>query len=209
MSGPLVYLEYISRRPGRIARGSSTRWPGTGRPAGRATTPRTSCSPTSAARWRTGPEPEYLAFWYTPGQGLDRFDDWERIFRSGEADEFEEPFKIAARIERGGSYDPLFEPTPSRPSAPTSSTSTSRRARRATTSRAAYEERRDGASRADAQLRARPHRPARARPARARAVGPADLGPSRGDRPRPRRLGMRPVRLVDAGMYSAFGKETL
>ncbi len=111
MSGPLVYIEYISRRPGvsleafhALAGHGQTGWAGDN--------PEEVLLANLGRTWRTGPEPEYLAFWYTPGQGLDRFDDWERIFRSGEADEFEEPFKIAARIDRAGSYDPLIEPRP-------------------------------------------------------------------------------------------------
>ena len=110
MSGPLVYIEYISRRPGvsleafhSLAGHGQTGWAGDN--------PEEVLLANLGRTWRTGPEPEYLAFWYTPGQGLDRFDDWERIFRSGEADEFEEPFKIAARIDRAGSYTPLIEPT--------------------------------------------------------------------------------------------------
>jgi hypothetical protein len=60
--------------------------------------------------WRLGPEPEYLTAWYTPSAGLGRIDDWDRIFRSGEADEIEKPFREVARIERAGCYEPLLEP---------------------------------------------------------------------------------------------------
>ena len=37
--------------------------------------------------WRLGPEPEYMTVWYTPTAGLGRIDDWDKVFRSGEADE--------------------------------------------------------------------------------------------------------------------------
>jgi hypothetical protein len=111
VSGPLVYIEYISRRPGvsleafhALAGHGQTGWAGDN--------PEELLLANLGRTWRMGPEPEYLAFWYTPHQGLDRFDDWERIFRSGDADEFEEPFKIAARIDRAGCYEPLIEPTP-------------------------------------------------------------------------------------------------
>jgi hypothetical protein len=60
--------------------------------------------------WRLGPEPEYLTVWYTPSAGLERIDDWDEIFRSGEADEIEKPFREVARIERAGCYDLLLEP---------------------------------------------------------------------------------------------------
>jgi hypothetical protein len=60
--------------------------------------------------WRLGPEPEYLTAWHTPSAGLGRIDDWDRIFRSGEADAIEKPFREVARIERAGCYEPLLEP---------------------------------------------------------------------------------------------------
>src|SRR5688572_29485222 len=55
--------------------------------------------------WRLGPEPEYMTVWYTATAGLDRIDDWEKVFRSGEADELEKPFREVARIERAGCYE--------------------------------------------------------------------------------------------------------
>jgi hypothetical protein len=111
MSGPLVYIEYISRRPG-VSLEAFHALAGHGQTGWGEENPEEVLLANLGRTWRTGPEPEYLAFWYTPGQGLDRFDDWERIFRSGDADEFEEPFKIAARIDRAGSYDPLIDPKP-------------------------------------------------------------------------------------------------
>ena len=60
--------------------------------------------------FRTGPEPEYVAVWYTPGAGLERIGAWERIFASGEADHLEETFRLAARIDTAGCYEPLLEP---------------------------------------------------------------------------------------------------
>ena len=64
--------------------------------------------------FRTGPEPEYVAVWYTPGSGLERIGDWERIFASGEADHLEETFRLAARIDTAGCYEPLLEPVQGR-----------------------------------------------------------------------------------------------
>jgi hypothetical protein len=60
--------------------------------------------------WRMGPEPEYMHIWYTPKEGLGRIDFWEETFRSGDADAYEEPFRLAARIDRAGCYDALLEP---------------------------------------------------------------------------------------------------
>jgi hypothetical protein len=64
--------------------------------------------------FRTGPEPEYVAVWYTAGAGLERIGEWERIFASGEADHLEETFRLAARIDTAGCYEPLLEPVPGR-----------------------------------------------------------------------------------------------
>ncbi len=60
--------------------------------------------------WRLGPEPEYMTVWYTPTAGLERIDEWDRVFRSGEADQIEKPFREVARIERAGCYEALLEP---------------------------------------------------------------------------------------------------
>jgi|SRR5688572_7062390 len=60
--------------------------------------------------WRLGPEPEYLTAWYTPTAGLGRIDEWDKVFRSGKADEIEIPFREVARIERAGCYEPLLDP---------------------------------------------------------------------------------------------------
>lgn len=64
--------------------------------------------------FRTGPEPEYVAVWYTAGAGLERIGEWERIFASGEADHLEETFRLAARIDTAGCYEPLLEPVQGR-----------------------------------------------------------------------------------------------
>ena len=60
--------------------------------------------------WRLGPEPEYLTVWNTPTAGLGRIDDWDKVFRSGDADDIEKPFREVARIERAGCYEPLLAP---------------------------------------------------------------------------------------------------
>ncbi len=60
--------------------------------------------------WRLGPEPEYLTVWHTPTVGLERIDEWDRVFRSGEAADVEKPFRELARIERAGCYEALLDP---------------------------------------------------------------------------------------------------
>jgi hypothetical protein len=60
--------------------------------------------------WRLGPEPEYMTVWHTPTAGLERIDEWDKVFRSGEADDVEKPFRELARIERAGCYEPLLDP---------------------------------------------------------------------------------------------------
>jgi hypothetical protein len=106
---PLIYIEYISRRAGvaleafhSVAGGGQTGWAGDYA----ADVPVLNLGRT----WRMGPEPEYLTVWYTPDAGLERLDEWERIFKAGDAAGFEEPFRLAARIDRAGAYEPLLEP---------------------------------------------------------------------------------------------------
>lgn len=69
----------------------------------------------SAGRtWRMGPEPEYVVAWYSPRQGLERIDAWDRVFRSGEVDPFEAPARRVSRIDAAGCYEPLLEPVAAR-----------------------------------------------------------------------------------------------
>jgi hypothetical protein len=107
----LVYIEYISRRAGvsleafhEVAGRGQTGW------AGEYADDQLVLN--LGRTWRIGPEPEYVAVWFNPAAGLERLAEWERIFTSGEASHFEEPFKLAARIETAGCYEPLLEPAP-------------------------------------------------------------------------------------------------
>ena len=104
----LVYIEFISRLPGvsleafHYAAGRQEEWSsGWDEDVLLLNLGRT---------FRTGPDPEYLAVWYTREAGLERIGDWERVFRAHEADELEEHFKLGARIDKAGSYEPLLEP---------------------------------------------------------------------------------------------------
>jgi hypothetical protein len=105
----LVYLEFVSRRPGvglhefrSVVAGGQSGWSGDHG---------TDIAILNVGRtWRIGPEPEYLTAWYNAEAGLGRLDDWNDVFTSGTADAYEEPFRLAARIDRAGCYEPLVEP---------------------------------------------------------------------------------------------------
>lgn len=113
MAHGLVYVEYISRRPGvslgefhRELMGAQERW-ASGYGEDRLLW--------SAARtWRLGAEPEYVHVWYSPGRGLERLDDWDVIFRAGEAERHEQTVGRVSRIDRAGCYVPLLPPIAAR-----------------------------------------------------------------------------------------------
>lgn len=202
----LVYIEYISRRPG-VSIEQFHAICGVGQRGWAGENPDDILIGMLGRTWRTGPEPEYLGIWYTPRQGLDRFDDWEQTFRSGEAAAFEEPFAIGARIDRAGSYRPLLKPIVGEseryyaeffewaPGADEDAV------------RAAYETRRDASRRVLNLLIDQ-----------IGALGPGPRGIALWSLPDWASLegvvndldeNDGPVRLIDAGMYSAIGKETL
>jgi hypothetical protein len=62
--------------------------------------------------WRIGPAAEYLIVYYTPNGGLERLDEWERVFATGEADHLEVPRLLASSVDAAGCYYPLSEPVP-------------------------------------------------------------------------------------------------
>ena len=108
----LVYIEYISRLPGvdpetfraQAAKGQE------GWDSGYEDELVLSVGRT----WRLGPQPEYMTVWHTRNAGLERLDAWDRIFRSGEADDLEQAFFQVARIDVAGCYNPLLSPVPAR-----------------------------------------------------------------------------------------------
>ena len=66
----------------------------------------------SAGRtWRLGPEPEYLHVWHSPRHGLQRLDDWDAIFRAGEAERHAQTVGRVSRIDRAGCYRALLPPS--------------------------------------------------------------------------------------------------
>jgi hypothetical protein len=203
----LIYVEYISRRPG-VGLEAFHKVAGRGQ-AGWAGDYADDVILANLGRsWRLGPEPEYLCIWWTAHQGLDRIDDWERVFRSIAAEAFEEPFRLAARIDRAGCYEPLIEPV----------VGTSERyyleyidfARGASRDdvRAAYEERRS--RHPDLTLNLLADRIGRLGPdPRALALWSLPAWAALERVARDLDGSDAPVRLVTAGGYSTFGKETL
>jgi hypothetical protein len=201
----LVYVEYISRLPGvsleqfHFAAGLQDVWSedysddvlvlNLGR------------------TFRTGPDSEYIAVWYTANAGLERIGDWEGIFKSHAADRLEETFKLGARIDKAGCYEPLLPPVKRRGGlyygeffdvAPGASSADVR---------ASYEERQS--RHADLELSLLADRIGR--------LGPDPRGLAVWTLPGWDRLdavareldGGGPVLLVDAGLYRDLGEETL
>ena len=109
----LIYIEYISRRPGvdmTDFRAGVTH----GQKGWDTSYGEDQLVLNIGRTWRLGPEPEYLAAWYSPQAGFDRIDVWDRLFRSGEANPLERPFFRVARIDVAGCYAPLIEPVHAR-----------------------------------------------------------------------------------------------
>lgn len=109
----LVYAEYRSRRPDldlelfhQIVGRRSDVW--------QDSYPEDVLILNVARTWRLGPEPEYLVVYHTPGSGLERFTEWERIFTSGEAARLEAQTRATGRIDEAGCFVPLAEPVAGR-----------------------------------------------------------------------------------------------
>jgi hypothetical protein len=107
----LVYIEYLSRRPG-VSTEAFYFATGRGQTGWAGEYAEDVLLLNLGRTFRTGPEPEYLSVWYTPNGGLERIGVWDEVFKSGEAADFEEPFKLAARIDKAGCYEPLLDPAP-------------------------------------------------------------------------------------------------
>jgi hypothetical protein len=109
----MIYVEYISRRPGvtladfhSAVEASQEGWD---------TSYDEDLLIWSAGRtWRLGPAAEYLGVWYSPHADFERIDAWDRIFRAGQADIHENVFRKVATIDAAGCYRPLREPVRAR-----------------------------------------------------------------------------------------------
>jgi hypothetical protein len=109
----VIYVEYVSRRPG-VALADFHATVNTAQAGWDEEHGQDRLLANLGRTWRLGPEPEYFAVWHTPDQGLDRIDDWDRIFREGAAERHERLFRQVARIDAAGCYDALREPVPAR-----------------------------------------------------------------------------------------------
>jgi hypothetical protein len=105
----MIYIEFCSRKPDASLEAFHEAWHNGQEGWGGSFDDLLAWS--GARTWRLGPEPEYLAVWDVRDAGLSRLDDWDRIFKGGEADSFEDPFAAVARIDFGGWYEGLIEST--------------------------------------------------------------------------------------------------
>lgn len=104
----LVYVEFISRRPGvsldtfhTLLKSSQDDW---------AAEQTDDVIVAKLGRtYRLGPDPEYLYAWWVPRHGLERLDEWESAFASA-GDTIGASIEAIGRIDRAGCYDPLEEP---------------------------------------------------------------------------------------------------
>jgi hypothetical protein len=105
----LVYVEYISRNPGvsaeafrHVIGSMQTGWE-------RQHEADDLLLLNVGRTWRIGPEPEFLTAWYSQA-GLERLDQWEELFAGEQQTVWNEPFRLAARMDAAGCYEPLVEP---------------------------------------------------------------------------------------------------
>ncbi len=105
----MIYIEYISRRPGVDIEGFH-RGVIEGQSGWEREHPEDRLLWSAGRTWRLGPVPAYIGAWWTAGYGLERFDYWDKVFRSGKADGTEDPFQRVATIDAAGCYEPLIEP---------------------------------------------------------------------------------------------------
>jgi hypothetical protein len=108
-----VYIEYISRAPG-VSLAAFHEHVG-GAQGGWDSENSADVMLLNLARtWRIGPLPSYFCAWHTPGGGLARIDDWQRIFtRDGErtpAEASAHRFDDTGSIDDAGCYEALLPP---------------------------------------------------------------------------------------------------
>lgn len=107
----LIYVEYTSRRPG-VALEDFHSGVREGQSGWADDFEVDVLLLTIARTWRIGPRPEYLTVWYSARAGLERLDEWQAIFESGQAQHLEDSFSRVASIDAAGCYEPLLTPTP-------------------------------------------------------------------------------------------------
>lgn len=110
----LVYVEFRSRRPGiPLARYHAHFGRTTGRISGERE-PDDRLILNLGRSWRIGPDPEYLMVYYTPGTGLERLDQWTKLWTSDDPQIafVKRQSMRAGRVDAAGCYEPLLEPVP-------------------------------------------------------------------------------------------------
>lgn len=105
----LVYIEYISRNPG-VSLETFRHVVGSLQAGWEHRHEADDVLLLNIARtWRVGPEPEYLTVWLSK-VGLERLDEWERLYEEGEEAPWNVPFRLAGSMDAAGCYEPLLEP---------------------------------------------------------------------------------------------------
>ena len=109
----IVYIEFLSRRPGiELDHFRSMVQAATGsRDVAHEADDRMLLS--AGRTWRLGPDvTEYFTVWHSPRHRLDRIDEWDAAFRVGLEAEHIAKFRVVAKIEVAGCYEPLLPPVP-------------------------------------------------------------------------------------------------
>ena len=107
----MVYMEYISRRPGIELADFQTTFNAV-QQGWESSFSEDQIILSAARTWRLGPEPEYFTVWFLPHSTFDRLDEWEQIFgaRNSENYGFNSPLRRVARMDHAGCYEPLITP---------------------------------------------------------------------------------------------------
>jgi hypothetical protein len=107
----MVYMEYISRRPGIELADFHTTFKSV-QEGWESSFSEDQLILNAARTWRLGPEPEYFTVWFLPHASFERVDEWEKIFgaRSSVNYGFNSPLRRVARMDRAGCYEPLIPP---------------------------------------------------------------------------------------------------
>ena len=105
----MVYIEYISRRPGveltdfqRVVNQVQECW--------QSSYEADQLILNAGRTWRLGEGPEYLGVWYSRDASFERLDDWEKAFRARTGTDDAVTMSRVARIDFAGCYQPLIMP---------------------------------------------------------------------------------------------------
>jgi hypothetical protein len=108
-----VYIEYISRAPG-VSLADFHEHTGGAQGSWESENSTDAMILNLARTWRVGPFPTYFCAWHTPGGGLARIDDWQRIFTADgartPAEASAHRFDDTGSIDDAGCYEALLPP---------------------------------------------------------------------------------------------------